>query len=262
MFCCNYVLFFEKKEKEDAAMDISSPMNADQAYNETYQKLFKEYNKKISEIAGSILKKMNLPEHVVEHQDLKNVGMMGLMQAYENYDVKRGVAFKTYADYRIKGAMLDELREVDRVPGSVRKIYKNLNEALRILERTFGRTPSHEEIACYFKISLEKLDEWHTLINGMTDIEEMTSFKNVQLFLSDDDHEDWMTKKEAIERILHAVEELPNMQAIVVKLYYLQELSLKKVAEKLEYSESNVCLILGKAMKTLKKRARIERWTE
>lgn len=261
MFCCTYGLFFEKKEKEDTAMDISSRMNADQAYHETYQKLFKEYNKKISKIAGRILRSMNWPEHMVEHQDLKNVGMMGLVQAYENYDIEKGIAFSTYADYRIKGAMLDELREVDKVPGSVRKIYKNLNETVHMLEVRLTRMPSDEEIAYYLNISLAQLDEWRILVNGISD-KTVVSLHDAEILLTVDDNEDRMAQKEAIERILHAVEQLPDVQAIVVKLYYLEELSLKEVGKKIGYSESNVCLILAKAMKTLKKRAHLERWTE
>ena len=97
---------------------------------------------------------MRLPSHV-DHNDLLSAGIMGLLDAIEKFDPEKGVAFKSYAEFRIRGAMLDELRSMDWVPRSVRKNAKILEKAYGTVERRTMKPASDEEVAQELGVDLD-----------------------------------------------------------------------------------------------------------
>src|SRR5215204_7313508 len=98
----------------------------------------------------------------VELDDLVSAGTLGLIDAFENFDTSRGLAFSTFAAPRIRGAMLDELRRIDRVPRSVRRKTRQLDGATTALASSLGREPEHSELAERLGIDLETLWRWQT----------------------------------------------------------------------------------------------------
>ena len=145
---------------------------------EQKDKLIMEYAPLIKFIAQKIA--MRLPSNI-ELDDLISSGVIGLMDAIEKYDPSRDNKFKTYAEFRIRGAILDELRAQDWVPRSVRDKSKLLDRTIVELESELGRTPEDEEVAERLKISL---DDLYDLINqvkpvSVLSIDEAPTFSNV-----------------------------------------------------------------------------------
>ncbi|MEN0058775.1 MAG: sigma-70 family RNA polymerase sigma factor, partial [Bdellovibrio sp.] len=139
--------------------------------------LIKEYAPLIKFIAQKIA--VRLPSNI-ELDDLISAGVIGLMDAIEKYDSTRDNKFKTYAEFRIRGAILDELRAQDWVPRSIRDKAKLLDKTMVQLEADLGRTPTDEEIAKTLNVSI---DEFHDLVNqvrpvSLLPIDQATSFSN------------------------------------------------------------------------------------
>ena len=127
--------------------------------------LILEYAPTIKYIAQRIA--IRLPSHV-SMDDLISAGVIGLMDAIEKYDATRDNTFKTYAEFRIRGAMRDELRGLDWVPRSVRQKEHTLQRAYSDLERRFGRPASDEEVAAYLEIALEEFYVWLQQVRGVS----------------------------------------------------------------------------------------------
>ena len=125
-----------------------SPANAEQ--------VIEEYAPMIKYVANRIA--LRLPSHI-ESDDLISVGVLGLIDAIEKFDPTRGAKFKTYAEFRVRGAILDELRSLDWVPRSVRQKASNLENVCQKLQAKFGRPPEDEEIAAEMGLSLEEFFE-------------------------------------------------------------------------------------------------------
>ncbi|MBI5428489.1 MAG: FliA/WhiG family RNA polymerase sigma factor, partial [Nitrospinae bacterium] len=132
-------------EKSSAAREIEiSPENKEQ--------VIKEYAPMVKYVANRIA--LRLPPHI-EIDDLISVGVIGLIDAIEKYDASRGAKFKTYAEFRVRGAILDELRALDWVPRSVRQKASHMDAVMEKLKARFGRYPEDEEIAKELGLSLE-----------------------------------------------------------------------------------------------------------
>src|SRR6266498_4142939 len=128
-------------------------------------RLILEYAPTIKYIAQRIAAR--LPPHI-GLDDLINAGVIGLIDAIAKYDSSRDNTFKTYAEFRIRGAMLDELRSLDWVPRSVRQKESTLERAYEALERRLGRSAHDEEVAALLGIPLEELDEWLSQVRGVS----------------------------------------------------------------------------------------------
>ena len=129
------------------------------------QELIIKYAPLIKYIANRIA--MRLPSHI-ETDDMINTGVLGLMDALEKFDPERGVKFETYAEFRIKGAILDELRAMDWVPRSVRKIATWLETTGSELEKKLGRKASDEELAGAMDIEVDQLHDFLSRAGGIS----------------------------------------------------------------------------------------------
>ena len=192
--------------------------------------------------------------------DLVNAGVIGLMDAIEKYDPQREARFKTYSEFRIRGAMLDEIRALDWVPRSVREKNTQLRRALAALEKQLGRAPSEDEIACEMQmgieayndflfqaraISLLKIEDFG--LNGDGDL-------NLLECLADSGADPLCTlmSHQARERLMAAIERLPEREHLVVSLYYRDELTMKEIGLALKITESRVCQMHTQAIARLK----------
>ena len=196
-----------------------------------------------------------------EVDELVSAGTLGLMEAYENFDASRGLAFSTFAAPRIRGAMLDELRRQDRVPRAIRRRSRQLSGVSESLSRTLGREPKPSELARGLGIDLDTYFKWQA---------EGASTHQVSLDRAADDAEqprlsveflagslgteidDEMTLVQETERLRDAILELGEQERTVLSLHYFEELRLCEVARILGVSESRVSQIRAKAITRLR----------
>lgn len=195
-----------------------------------------------------------LPSHV-ELNDLVNYGIIGLMDAVDKYDPSRGVKFKTYAELRIRGSILDGLREEDWVPRSYRKRQRELERTYRRLETELGRSAGDEEVAEALGISL---DEYYALLDmlrgvslGQFEYVERDSEENLIEYIPDRDENSptYIVEKKEIKKLLaESIDRLPEKERMVLSLYYYEGLTMKEVGKVLGITESRVSQLHSKAV--------------
>lgn len=212
----------------------------------------------VERVAGALSGR--LPAQV-ERDDLTQAGFLGLMDAAARFDWEKGVRFKTYAELRIRGAILDSLRELDWVPRSLRRKRRELASARTALERRLGRPPDEAELASELKLTIGDLRaaadrvRRAELASGAGE-----SVDRVVPLLSDPNAVDPLRdleRRELQTLLARAVETLPERERLVLKLYYYDELTMKEVGRALGVNESRVSQIHTKAIARL--RLRLER---
>lgn len=203
-----------------------------------------------------------LPDSV-DVDDLIQAGMLGLIEAAGKYTGDRGASFETYASIRMRGAMLDELRRTDWVPRSVHRSVRDMVDAIHAAETRLGRRASDGEIAAELGVSL---DRYHDIAREavtcrMFSTEELTPW-SVTGSADDEDTrpEQRLERKDFEDALVDAIGHLPEREALIMSLYYTDELNLKEIGEVLGVSESRVCQLHGQALGRLK--ARLRDWRQ
>ncbi len=194
----------------------------------------------------------------VSLDDLISCGIIGLIDAINKFDVSKNVQFKTYAEFRVKGAMLDELRALDWVPRSVRRKTTDLEKAYADIEKQTGRPATDEEVAQTMGLALDDfyklLDETKSVT--FMDIEflrqkatEANDPTLAETFAMDDrDPFTAINLSQIRELIANAISDLPDKEKLTVSLYYQDELTMKEIGEVLGYTESRISQMHSKAM--------------
>jgi RNA polymerase sigma factor for flagellar operon FliA len=201
----------------------------------------------------------------VELDDLIQVGMIGLAEALSRYESTQGVQFETFASQRIRGAMIDELREHDWMSRSSRKGQKDIEVTIRRLEQTLGRAPRESEIAQAMELSL---DDYQSLLSKV---------RGTQLFYLEDlspgqdDEESFLDRYVADgsadpmamlrdhrlrAALVEAIDSLPEREKYVMGMYYEHDMNLKEIAAVLEVTESRVCQLHSQAIARLRTKMR------
>ena len=207
---------------------------------------------------------LHLPKSV-ERDDLISAAIIGLFDALEKYDASKGTKFETYAIWRIRGAILDELRSLDWASRSIRRKARNVEEVARELGQKLGRAATEEEVAEALNLSPVELsrlmDEVHGTallsLSKSVSSDEDQDFIQLEDIVDDPSHKDALEvieSDEAREVLLETIDGLPEQQRLVVALYYYEEMTLKEIGEALHISESRVSQIHTRAVKTLKGR--------
>ena len=207
---------------------------------------------------------LHLPKSV-ERDDLISAAIIGLFDALEKYDASKGTKFETYAIWRIRGAILDELRSLDWASRSIRRKARNVEEVARELGQRLGRAATEEEVADALNLSPAELsrllDEVHGTallsLSKSVSSDEDQDFIQLEDIVDDPTHRDALDQietDEAREVLLETIDGLPEQQRLVVALYYYEEMTLKEIGEALHISESRVSQIHTRAVKTLKAR--------
>jgi RNA polymerase sigma factor for flagellar operon FliA len=223
-------------------------------------RLIREYAPLVKTIAGRL--GARLPSHVSQ-DDLLSAGIMGLLDAIEKFDVEKGVEFKSYAEFRIRGAMLDELRSMDWVPRSVRKNARRLQEAYTRVEKEKMRPAEDGEVAAELGVDLEQfyrlVDETKglTILNredlgdviGMQDLGEKSSMARSNVGLGPMDS---LNLREVRDVLAEGIDRLPENERMVVTLYYYEELTMKEIGKVMGYTESRVSQLHSKAVLRLR----------
>lgn len=198
-----------------------------------------------------------LPDSVLL-DDLIQSGMVGLLEAAKNFDASKGASFETFAGIRIRGAMLDEIRRGDWVPRSVHRNGRQIAEAMHSIQRREGRPAQDREIADELGVSLSR---YHAMLADVNHgkLLEMDEFElGVEYQAAPSAHAGSPFEGMARDRFQHALAEairkLPEREALVLSLYYDEELNLWEIGQILEVSESRVSQIHSQAMLRLKSR--------
>ncbi|ATM96297.1 flagellar biosynthesis sigma factor [Yersinia frederiksenii] len=197
----------------------------------------------------------------VELDDLLQAGGIGLLNAVERYDALQGTAFTTYAVQRIRGAMLDELRSRDWAPRSVRRNAREVASAMQKVEQRLGRPATEQEVAQILDIDLAEyrqilLDTNNSQLFSYDEWREEHG-ESVEPLL--EGHEDANPLQHLLEgnlrqRVIEAIEALPEREKMVLTLYYQEELNLKEIGAVLEVGESRVSQLHSQAIKRLRAR--------
>ncbi|TWX54110.1 RNA polymerase sigma factor FliA [Colwellia hornerae] len=199
----------------------------------------------------------------VQVDDLIQSGMIGLLEASNNFDHSKGASFETFAGIRIRGAMLDEIRRGDWTPRSVHKNSRMVSEAIKLLEASLGRDVTDIEVAEKLDISL---NDYHHILSEVSTgkiigIEDLStgadSISNLEDVNNNDPYDNF--EKIVFKKSLTAcISTLPEREALVLSLYYDEELNLREIGQVLDVSESRVSQIHSQAMHRLK--GRMQSW--
>lgn len=217
--------------------------------------LIMKYAPLVKNVVGRLT--FRLPIDAADREELVNVGIIGLMEALEKFDSARNVQFETYARFRIRGAVLDELRLRDWVPRSVRNKDGKLEKAFHALQKTLGRHPDEEEVADHLGITLEQyfklLDETKgiPLISQedlTPDYIETHGVSEVLKTVERGDPLDVFVGKELQQRLKQVIEVLPPKEKLVISLYYYDEMTMKEIGMILDLTESRVCQLHTQAI--------------
>ena len=210
-------------------------------------------------IAGRLA--IGLPNSV-EMDDLVHSGVVGLIEAMDHFDPSRGIKFETYAYHRIRGAVMDMLRELDWLPRSVRQREAEMTGAYERLEGRLNRPPTDAELAGELGLTLEALDELaHEVgLQAMQSLDESVGSEQWEMGTVGELVADGETPspQESADRwaerdlLACAIEALPEAERTVISLYYYEGLTLKEIGQVLGVTESRACQIHGKAMVRLR----------
>jgi len=197
--------------------------------------------------------------------DLIQVGLIGLSEALSRFESTRGVQFETFATQRIRGAMLDELRENDWVSRGTRKSQKEIEESLRRLEHRLGRSPLESEIAADLGMSLSDYQSLLGKVKGtqLVYLEDMNrhgddedSFLDRHMGDVEADPINMLRNERLREALVAAIKNLPEREQYIMSMYYEQDMNLKEIAAVLDVTESRICQLHSQSIARLRAKMR------
>ncbi len=224
--------------------------------------MIKQYQPLVRRLAHYMMAK--LPASV-EVDDLIQVGLIGLSEALARYEATQGVQFETFATQRIRGAMLDELRENDWMSRGSRKSQKDIEKVLRALEHQLGRSPLESEIATALGLSLPDYQGLLGKVRGtqLVYLEDMArgaededSFLDRHVADADADPMSLLRSQRLRESLVTAIKGLPEREQYIMSMYYEQDMNLKEIALVLGVTESRVCQLHSQSIARLRAKMR------
>ena len=212
--------------------------------------------------------KAKLPPSV-EVDDLVQAGMMGLLDAINRYEDNHGAQFETYAVLRIRGAMLDELRNSDWLPRSMRQNMRKIEAAMSALQQKLGHAPTESEVAKSLKLSLADYQDMlsdgggHQLVyyEDFHDSEDGSDGFLDRYAVDDADPLRSLMDGDFRQAVVDAIDALPPREKILMGLYYEEELNLKEIGAVMGVSESRVSQLHTQAVARLRATLREQAWT-
>ena len=217
--------------------------------------LIERYLPLVRTVVGRIA--MTLPPHV-SADDLNSAGLVGLLQAVRNFSTSVGAAFETFARFRIRGAILDELRRLDWVPRLVHEKARKIQRILGDLEQKLGHLPSEEQVAHGLGLSLEDYRTWLDDIRPVAFVSLDAAFNNDTSdvttphdSIADDTQDDpaaCAARSDLKALVAERIQQLPQIQQKVMALYYFEDLRLREIAEAFGLTESRISQIHAQAI--------------
>lgn len=215
----------------------------------------RQYMPLVKYVAGKLA--VSMPSNV-EFDDLVGFGQFGLLDAINKFDPEKNVKFKTYAVTRIRGAIFDELRQLDWVPRSVRQKSREIEDTIVGLEARLGRTTTDNEVAQAMGLTLDEFHQTVLKVSGTS----VLSLNDVWYSGDSSDrmsigdsiespsslNPDVIVEREEVKRvIIEAINELPEKEKMVLVLYYHEDLTFKEIGQVLQVSESRISQLHTKA---------------
>jgi RNA polymerase sigma factor for flagellar operon FliA len=224
--------------------------------------LIRQYQPLVRRLAHHMMAK--LPASV-EVDDLIQVGLIGLSDALSRFEASQGVQFETFATQRIRGAMLDELRENDWMSRGSRKSQKDIEVAMRKLEHILGRSPLESEIAAELGMSLPDYQSMLSKVRGtqLIYLEDMSrSGEDDDTYLDrhvgdpESDPLNMLRDQRLRQSLVEAIKGLPEREQFIMSMYYEKDMNLKEIAVVLEITESRVCQLHSQSIARLRAKMR------
>ncbi len=224
--------------------------------------MIRQYSPLVRRLAHHMMVK--LPASV-QVDDLIQVGLIGLSEALTRYEAAQGVQFETFATQRIRGAMIDELRENDWMSRGSRKSQKEIEQALRRLEHQLGRSPAESEIAAELGMSLADYQSLLGKVRGtqLVYLEDMAggsddedSFLDRHVSASDTDPMLLLRDQRLKQALVVAIKGLPEREQYIMSMYYENDMNLKEIAAVLGVTESRVCQLHSQSIARLRAKMR------
>ena len=224
--------------------------------------LIRQYSPLVRRLAHHMMAK--LPASV-QVDDLIQVGLIGLSEALTRFEASQGVQFETFATQRIRGAMIDELRENDWMSRGSRKSQKDIESALRRLEHRFGRSPSESEIASELGMSLADYQSLLNKVRGtqLVYLEDMAGsgegedgFLDRHVIDGDSDPMQLLSNQRLRQSLVAAIKVLPEREQYIMSMYYENDMNLKEIAAVLGITESRVCQLHSQSIARLRSKMR------
>jgi RNA polymerase sigma factor for flagellar operon FliA len=249
-----------KQGTQETMARAANPYQAAQAASpspEERERLILEHLPQVRLIARRIHDR--LPESV-SLEDLVSTGIVGLISAIDRFDSSHNVKLKTYAEYKIRGAILDSLRGLDWAPRQQRKRSKQIEAAISSAEQRLHRSPSEEEIAAQLGLSIEEYHSWLVEVRGLN----LGSLENASpdeenrdmLKYVSDDEEAWpsrLLERSELQRLLaEAISKMPDIEKTVLSLYYHEELTLREISKIVRLHESRISQLKSQAVLRLR----------
>lgn len=224
----------------------NSSKNAKNALIEKYVELVKIISGRMYSTYGSN----------VDYDDLVGYGIFGLIDAIEKFDITKNIKFETYAQIRIRGSIVDQLRSLDWIPRSVRQKSKIVETACQKLESKLGRNAYDFEIANEIGVSVKEFQDLLLQISNLNiiSLEEKLIEGNTSSFVSSESSlpENIICDKEIVETLKMSIDELPEREKAIIAFYYYDELTYKEIGKILGVSESRISQLHSKAISRLK----------
>ncbi|MDR2606114.1 MAG: FliA/WhiG family RNA polymerase sigma factor [Oscillospiraceae bacterium] len=238
--------------------------------NEKYDELWRRYKTdndqsareelivNYSHIVQAIVRRM-MPKYnsFNEFEDLINTGLIGLIKAVERFEPERGFVFETYATTRIRGEILDYMREQDWASISLRKRINSVITASENLSEKYQRPADDNEIATYLNLTVEQVREAtrQSHIFNIIGFEDMVNEQGIAIEAAADTElspENTLLNKEFLQRLTELIEELPERERLIITLYYYEGLMIKDIAAILNITDGRVSQIHSKVLEKLK----------
>lgn len=220
--------------------------------------MIEQYLPLVQQVVNRLAK--GLPAHISK-DDLFSMGTIGLINSIERFEPEKGVKFETFATWRIRGAVLDGLREMDWVPRHIRQWSKQIEQAYSVVEAEKNRAATDEEIAAYLQITTSELQKRLAQISmgSVSSLEEPLHLFGEEQGLLDvlpdpnaQDPVSHVTREELKAVLESAIARLPEKEKLVVALYYYEELSIKEISEILKVTAPRVSQLHTKAISRLR----------
>ncbi len=228
----------------------------EQLDGEERERLILEHLPQVRLIARRIQER--LPDSIAL-EDLISAGVLGLIAAIDHFDPGQNVKLKTYAEYKIRGAILDSLRGLDWAPRQKRRRAKQIDAAIAQAEQVLKRSPTEEEIAAQLKITIEEYREWlleiRALNIGSLDAAPGQPGKDLLHYVADNEDKlpSALFERAELERALaDAIEGIPEVERTVLSLYYKDELTLREIASVIGVHESRISQLKSQAIARLR----------
>ncbi len=224
--------------------------------------MIRQYQPLVRRLAHHMMVK--LPANV-QVDDLIQVGLIGLSEALTRYEATQGVQFETFATQRIRGAMLDELRNNDWMSRGSRKSQKEIEQALRRLEHRLGRSPQESEIAAELGLSLVDYQTLLGKVRGtqLVYLEDMAgaaedenNFLDRHVGDEEADPMHMLRDQRLRQALVAAIKNLPEREQFIMSMYYEQDMNLKEIAAVLDVTESRVCQLHSQSIARLRSKMR------